>query len=73
MSTSLKLIEVNMSSLSAFEQERITADNSQDPLELYIQKVEALAELLDCTEQDAEHIILNRVHVIRRKTLTLRG
>ena len=71
MSSNLKLIEINMSSLSEFEQQQIVADNSQDPLDLYIQKVEALADLLNCSEQDAEHIILNRVHVVRRKTLTL--
>lgn len=67
----LKLIEINMSSLSEFEQEQITADNSQDPLDLYVQKVEALADLLGCTEDDAERIILNRVSVMRRKTLAL--
>ena len=72
MNTSnLKLVEINMSSLSAHEQEQLVADNSQDPLDLYIRKVESLADLLNCSEEDAEHIILNRVHVVRRKILTL--
>ena len=71
MTSSLKLIEINMSSLSEFEQQQIVADNSQDPLDLYIQKIEALADLLDCTEENAERIILTRVNVMHRKTLTL--
>ena len=71
MTSSLKLIEINMSSLSEFEQQQIVADNSQDPLDLYIQKIECLADLLDCTEEDAERIILTRVNVMHRKTLTL--
>lgn len=71
MRSNLKLIEINMSSLSEFEQDQITADNSLDPLDLYIQKIESLADLLNCTEDDAERIILNRVSVMRRKTLTL--
>lgn len=68
----LKLVEINMSALSEFEQEQLTADNSQDPLDLYVQKVEALADLLNCTEADAECIILSRVSVMHRKTLTLK-
>lgn len=71
MNSNLKLVEINMSSLSVFEQEQLIADNSQDPLDLYIQKIESLADLLGCTEDDAERIILGRVNVMRRKTLTL--
>lgn len=69
--SNLRLVEINMSSLSEFEQEQLVADNSQDPLDLYVQKVEALADLLGCTEDEAERIILLRVSVMRRKTLTL--
>ena len=62
MSSNLKLVEVNMSSLSAFERDQVEALSSTDPLELYIQKIESLAELLGCSEEDAERIILDRIH-----------
>lgn len=59
--SNLRLVEINMSSLSTFEQEQITASTSTDPLEVYIKKIEQLADALDCSEADAEAIILNRV------------
>lgn len=59
---------ISLSTLSEFEQGQMATD----PLDLYIEKIEALASLLDCTEIEAEHIILSRVNIARRKTLTLR-
>lgn len=71
MNSNLKLIEINMSSLSIHELEQVEARSSIDPLDTYIQKIEAMAELLECNEEEAERIILKRVDVMRRKTLTL--
>lgn len=34
---------------------------SPDPMDVYIQKIETLAELLGCTEEQAERIILERL------------
>ena len=62
MNSNLKLVEINMSSLSAYEREQVEAQESTDPLELYIQKIESLAELLGCSEEAAERIILDRIH-----------
>ena len=71
MKSNLKLIEINMSSLSEYEQQQLVTDDSQDPLDLYIQKIESLSDLLNCTEDDAERIILSRVSVMRRHKLSL--
>ena len=70
--SNLKLVEINISSLSDFEREQVEARSSIDPLDTYIQKVESLAELLNCSEEEAERIILNRVNCMRRTTLTLK-
>lgn len=68
MKSNLVLREINMSSLGQYERDQIVDEISQDPLDLFIAKVDALADLLDCSEQAAEDIILSRVH---RRTLSL--
>lgn len=39
----------------------VPPEESPDPLDVFIHKVEALAELLGCTEEQAEHLILQRL------------
>lgn len=34
---------------------------SPDPLDIYIEKIEALSQLLGCSEEEAEQIILTRL------------
>lgn len=41
--------------------EHDTEELAPDPMDVYIQKIETLAELLGCTEEQAERIILERI------------
>lgn len=43
------------------EEQRDVPCYKSDPLKQYIRKVERLARMLDCTEEEAEAIILERV------------
>ena len=57
--------DVNVISMSSLtRQERLTLENHTDlstPAELFDRKVEALAELLDCSEAEATHILLHKL------------
>jgi hypothetical protein len=56
-------LEISMSSLRAYEVERlearITVDT--DPYEILTKKVKHLAQLLSCSEADAERVLFERV------------
>lgn len=43
------------------EEQRDMPCYKSDPLKQYIRKIERLAKVLDCTEEEAERIILERV------------
>ena len=52
-------IEINMSSLRFADVERI--DEDSDPLEILMRKVTRLAQLLKCSEAQAEDILFDRI------------
>lgn len=50
-----------VSMTTMMETQRDVACFKSDPLQVYIRKVERLARMLNCTEREAEDIILERV------------
>ncbi len=56
-----RVVYDNTISLTSFEGEvRDIADESADPEAVLIRKIEGLAELLGCSEQHAQRLILSR-------------
>lgn len=55
--------EINMSALSAHEQQTLDERLSplSDPYTVFTNKVTHLAELLNCTEREAERILLEKL------------
>lgn len=57
-------VRVEIISLTTLQEEQQDiADSSADPYEILRAKTMGLADLLHCTEAEAERIILNRCHV----------
>lgn len=52
-------VEINMSSLRFADVERI--DEDSDPCDILMRKVSRLAELLKCSEAQAENILFDRI------------
>ena len=58
MKVSVRIIEISLTDWLGEQQDVV--DYESDPLLQYIRAIEELAELLDCSEEEAERYLLSR-------------